>query len=281
MPYFIELHAPGRPAERHQFNGEAWWVQCSRDGGTLRAAVPALDETREVRFVPKSEGVEVEAMPTGSTEIHFRGARAKHFLAPWGDEVFLGRVRIAFVETRRDGKARPFVLVALLLLLVPAVWFVIRTGEGSDSVGREALAPAPYEGVVHCSVQDAKAAEARATEAERIAIAKRERYAFDAKDGVLALPLFQEASACFRNAGRIQDAQRLATAFETWRDRVHGDYAALRLELRAARDQRSYRDARRATRELLALLALRPGDPYADWLRALDRDLETRLKVQK
>jgi hypothetical protein len=149
-------------------------------------------------------------------------------------------------------------------------------GAASGGQSREVMAPPLYESETRCSASGA-AAEARTVEAERLATAKRKRYPFDGHDGLASLPLFQEASACFRNAGRIQDAQRASGEFTSFERKLSEDYAALQLQLRTARSARQYSEALHVTRDLEALISGRPNDAYSEWLADVHRELERKL----
>jgi hypothetical protein len=279
MAHYVEVHAPEKPAERQPLKAELLWARSADGECALYRRGQTETLTPEVRLVPKDDGVEIEALRP-SVELVAQGVRVKGLLARWGDEVFVGRVRLAFVEAKGTERSQG-VMIILLLLALSAALFAFGGSQALDAAGREPAPPALYDGARACSASDPTAAEARAIEAERLAKAKRERYAFDTKDGVLALPLFQESSACFRGAGRIQDAQRLAAAFEGWQEKIDGDYAALQVRLRAARNEGRFADARRVTHELLALLTLRGGDAYAEWLQGLDREFDKNRVSKK
>jgi len=205
----------------------------------------------------------------------------KQALVPWGEDLFLDDVRVSVLEANESDRRK---LVSLAVAVAVAAVVAVTFGGSDEARGgapaNEVPAPSLDAAEVGCPTSGS-AAEARAVEAERLAMAKRERYGFDARDGVLSLPLFQEAAACFRDAGRLQDAQRVSLSLAAFAQKLGEDYAALRLQLRTARSEKQYAEALRVTRELEALVAARPIDAYSQWLANLHRELEQKIAASR
>jgi hypothetical protein len=107
--------------------------------------------------------------------------------------------------------------------------------------------------------RDQTRAAHRGRQAAHAALAKQERYPFDRSDGTEAVRLFQESRACFIQAGLSEDAGRVAEELQRWTSRIDEEYAALRLQLRVALDQRRHQDALSAVKGLQSLLGERGG----------------------
>jgi hypothetical protein len=276
VAHHVEVHAPGKAPAKFELSDAYHWIGAGAHG-QLRPSGDSSELQPEIEFFPQADGVQVIASPKTRVRVSFEGVEIKQALVRWGEEIFLDETRLAFYEVKSSGP-RTALLIAFAATAVALAMMTFWSGDGEASDSRLPEVPAPplYEGQVTCSMTAANA-EARAVEAERLATAKRERYAFDSRDGVSALPLFQEAVACLRDAGRIQDAQRVNADFVSFRQKLDEDYAALGLELRTARSAKRYAEALRATRELEAFVAARPSDAYSEWLLSLHREFEQKL----
>lgn len=273
MGHSVDVHAPGLPAERRSLQGDAVWVIDS-GRGTLRERGRTLGASLEVELVPGEQGVLVRARPGAAVRVRVHGSEVAEALIPWGDEVFFDDVRLAFLTSSGGAKGRPLVLLSALVVAAAALFATSRAKSIASDPARDPVPPPLHAAGAACSVTGATSAQGRAFDAERAAVAKRERYAFDASDGVAALSLFDEALACFHDAGRIEDARRAGAALEAWRVRLDADYASLVLELRAALAEKRTRDALRAARDLEGLLSAQREHPYAVWLAGVRNDLE-------
>ncbi len=275
MSHHVDIHAPGRPAERRALEADAVWVV---DNG--RGALRPRGETRglspQVELVPGEQGVHVKGRSGAAVRVRVHGSELPEALIPWGDEVFFDDVRLAFVRGADGKKGRPLILLLALLVAAGAVLATTRARTSSAGSGSDVPPPALHTTGAVCSVTGAISAEAKAIEVERAAMAKRGRYVFDASDGVAALPLFDEAAACFRDAGRIEDARRAGAELDEWQKKLDADYASLQLELRAALSENRVSSALRAARDLEDLLSTQHDHPYSEWLRGVRRDLQQR-----
>ena len=123
------------------------------------------------------------------------------------------------------------------------------------------------------------AALSRAVESEQAAIAKAERYAFDAHDGVDAARLYGLSSSCYGLAGDKAAAQRTSTAAAGWREKLDNSYQSHRLRLRLALDRGANDDAYQQAQALRTLLRTQTG-PYIEWLAAIERTYKPALKTR-
>jgi hypothetical protein len=172
------------------------------------------------------------------------------------------------------------VILAAVITLI-SVAFAAWPGGSRLAKHDEVEAPAVIEPLpAVCPDREEAAALRRAVASERAASAYREQFAFRAADGVKAIAVLDEAAACYAQAARTSEAERLRRTQAVWREAVEARYAAARLTLRRSLDQRRPDDALGAVRELEGLLSGRSG-PYADWLKRVRTDQERAIARRK
>jgi hypothetical protein len=198
---------------------------------------------------------------------------------PWGGEVFIGNVRLTFLKDSPNRRTSP-----VLLLLTPVVFIVLGLGAyqaalPDDAYTHEVPAPPLFDEhqVSQCPEAEPSVAERRARLDERAALAKQERSAFDATDGMDAVSLLREAQACFQSADQADNASRMTDELSRWSGRLNEQYTTLRLRLRVALDKERHADALATVRELQTLLAHLKEGPYRQWLGQLGQTLERNV----
>ena len=275
MKRSVEIHAAGKVAVRRAFE-EVLCCVTRQDGvdvvdKDVATGVPVLFE-----ITPREDGVFVEMRPGKSSTVRYEGREVTSVLVPWGEEVFVNGVRLAFVlDASSAERARGLVLVLGVAAAVGALFFGL--GQfGSRSRSAEVEPPELGANQPSCAEPDARSAEERARASESAGLAKRERYPFDPAEGPEALTLLREAAACFRSAGRIQDAARAEDAAREWGGRLQDEYAALRARLTLALDRKRSAEALGAAKELELLLGRIGDHPYRDWLAARRKELEKK-----
>ena len=201
----------------------------------------------------------------------------------------LTQLQIAIVEIednpnvikKKKQQTSPITYVLALLALPLAAYVLLaddgaRTGAGIPKDVPE-LWPAPI-GACPVSAQDQ--AGAMAAEKRVLADAKRERRPFHVQDGVAAVPLYEVAAACFKNAGDVERAQSASDAGSELRTRVGEDYRAHRVRLEHALSVNDLTTAQKEVRVLRAFTDGLAGD-YVVWLGNLDRQLHLKLGEKK
>jgi hypothetical protein len=127
-----------------------------------------------------------------------------------------------------------------------------------------------------CRYRDPEAARVFAQEQRATADGKRERSPFSKRDGVLAVPLYDSAAACFRAAGDRQSAHDVAKAAQRLaaelQEELHAHQVLLEWFLGRARYLA-------AAQEVLLLRELVAGreDRYTHWLSAVARELRSSV----
>jgi hypothetical protein len=218
----------------------------------------------------------VEVPKNAPGAFHFEGNTLRSALVPWGAEVFWEQRRLSFLQEPEAKKASPLVFLVPLVALVMAGVAVAGKSPARGAEDSEVAAPSlSASAPIACATTDGPAALRRAREAERAARVKREQFAFELADGPRAVALFDEAKACYEAAGAADERARVETDGASFGQQVSERYAALRLRLQAARDQRRTGDALATARELRRLLVERPG-PYLTWLETLAEGLQRR-----
>jgi hypothetical protein len=271
MKRYVEVHAPGVGSERHELTDDTVVLGTGSDA-TVRVDRRSLLHSRHLELMTTATGVSVTLAPGVDGAFVFEGSDRKSAFVPWGEEVFLGNVRLTFLETAEAERPSPVLLGVAPLALLVIGFSVFKAVTRDTPSGRSVDAPVLFDERVTCSEHDRQVAEHRAREAERAAQAKAERFAFAFRDGVEAGRLFLEAHACFESLGLTNDASRLDDQSRRWIARVNEEYSAARLRLRVALDHRGYAEALTATKELRAFLTGGDG-PYAEWLADLEREL--------
>lgn len=104
---------------------------------------------------------------------------------------------------------------------------------------------------------------------EELARVRADRYAYDGRDGVRAVEHYQEAEACYRAAGAGDRGQRVRRALTVLTVRVNTDYAAARLNLVNALEQKRWPAALSEIHRLLLLTQHLVGDEYVEWLKKI------------
>jgi hypothetical protein len=275
MRYFVEIHAAGMPSERHDLVDDQASFGTSSEAtlrmrGATQLAVPLL----LLAVQPDAVTVQIPEHIPGT--LTFRGEATRAVAVPWGEDVYVGAVRLAFVATSGSRKGpSSAVVLAVTVALLAAGAAILRWADPASPTAHDAEPPA-LASATGCAERSADGAASRAAKALAEAHAKQERAPFDRTDGVEALKLLTEAKACFDAAGLTAQATAVEQERAAWRRQMDEEYAALRLRLRVALDQSRVADALTALKGLEALVATQPRSPYRAWLSSVRRDLERR-----
>lgn len=281
MRYFVEVHVPRGPAERHELQLGSLTLGSGRTdsirlGDSVGLGVSAL------RLEVRESHVAVFTTATSPGSISLHGVPQKEADVAWGDEVFLGAIRLSFgVEVTARSQARPWVLAgfaACALLGLGGLGLAVEPDDATDGDALEA--PQLLASKLTCPEKESHRATNVARGALASAIAKEQRAPFSRSDGVEALRLYQEAAGCFRQGGDPDAAGQAGRSFERWSAVMAEDYSSLRLQLRVALQAEAHQDALASGRALETLLdaaRVSPTDKYRTWLSALLRRLERRV----
>lgn len=192
----------------------------------------------------------------------------------WLDEAEIGEGQ--GVKQKKQEKTSPMTYV-LAAVAVPISLFILLTDEPAglaDTMPQppESLWPSEPAG---CPQQAPEAALALARDRAVIADAKSERRPFHVQDGVAAVPLYQEAAACFRVAGKKKTAARYDKVAADLKQDVSDDFRTHRVRFEHAI---SVDDRQMVQKEVRVLLDFTEGlqGEYVTWLANLDRSLRVK-----
>lgn len=200
------------------------------------------------------------------------GIGQTQILVSASDELMVGGAVVAGQQKRKSNPA----MLALIALLGVAALYMLSQQQASDEIGGPPKEPTLFAAVVEACDVAGPQALARAREKHTLAEAKRERRPFHVQDGVQAVPLYEEASACYRKASDARSANETIDLANQLRREMEDDYRTHRMRLEHAMSVTDDVTARREVRTLLAFTEGKSG-PYVEWLSALDRRFKLKL----
>jgi hypothetical protein len=278
MRYFVEIHGAGVVSQRHELLEEQAALGVAPEA-SVRVQVANSIEMPLLLLARQPDAITVRLPERVPGTLTFRGEATRAAAVPWGEDVYVGSIRLAFVAESGKPQRSGGILLAVGLLAAAAVGAALL---GSDHFGgpkQTEIDPPPLvKATTTCAEHGAEPAKTFASQALSRARAKRQRAPFDRADGVNALELFGQADACFEAAGSLMDAEVAKNERAELQGQLDAEYSALRLRLRVSLDQQRYRDAAAAVQALERLLAPQGPSPYRTWLADLRQDLERRLQ---
>ncbi len=182
----------------------------------------------------------------------------------------------AGLVVKKQEKTSPLTYI-LAAIAIPISLYVILSDNGDAGSGAPPkefpkLFDAP---MTTCPQQNPEQAAAFAADKLELADARRERRAFHVQDGVAAVPLFEEAAACFKAGGDPQSAKDAEQAAVDLRAKVEEDYRTHRVRLEHAMAVKDWPTAQKEVRVLLDFTEGKQGD-YVSWLSTVDRRLQLK-----
>lgn len=222
--------------------------------------------------------VDVRLAP-GARPLTYEGRPFSGGAVPYGSDFYLERIRFSCVRPKEEGSNKLLPLLLLCLVLAGGgVAFILTEQSQIDA----AAVSSEQEIVLFpeapaCPPSDAASAGRRAAGLERAAQTKRERYRYDAHDGLEAGRLYAQAAKCFQAAGDAGNQQRVQQLGNAWRLEVTEDFRAARLRLRTALQDNDLNTALTAIGALQRLLA---GEdlPYVSALASTERQIQLELQ---
>jgi hypothetical protein len=247
----------------------------------------------DVRLAPDEaapEQLSIQAAPEG---VRLRNLAAQHPVqldgAPLTDAVVTGAatlelsgvtLSLQLLAAQKPGnKAGPSLAkrvrqLGLIACVGLGYYFVLHEEPVASAFERATTPPELFPELrqIGCRQREKQSADAFAEQQLRAAEGKRERSPYSVQDGMQAVPLYAEAAACFRIAGRREDAHDSGEAAARLASQLQDDLHAHQVRLEWALDRKRW-DA--AARELLVMRELVAGrnDAHAQWLAAVSREL--------
>lgn len=186
--------------------------------------------------------------------------------------------------TRGDGPSKktkdqthPAVQALGLLGVAFGFYFVLNKPPEVESALRSAESPpALFAGQARdCPHSEREAARSLALQDLVDAENKRERSPFYPHDGLLAVPLYERAAACYERAGMPEPARDVRAAAAALKLRLADELHLRHVRIERFIAQEKF-DALRHEVRLAAELVEDKSHPYAHWLSALARETEVR-----
>jgi hypothetical protein len=146
-----------------------------------------------------------------------------------------------------------------------------------QTVEHPALFDAP---VTECAARGDREIEAHASRLLREANLQSERAPFYPRDGVSAVQRYEEAAVCLSQVGRARDAKTSLQTATALRNSLSDQFHVRHVRLERFLSVKKYDAAQREVRVLQDFLNRREG-PYAQWLAAVQRELNTRFASTK
>jgi hypothetical protein len=134
--------------------------------------------------------------------------------------------------------------------------------------------------VKECAARGDREVDAHTSRLLREANLQSERAPFYPRDGVSAVVRYEEAAACLTQVGRAREAKSVTQTANTLRTSLSDQFHVRHVRLERFLSVKKYDAAQREVRVLQDFLNRREG-PYAQWLAAVQRELNTRFASTK
>lgn len=183
----------------------------------------------------------------------------------------------AAVIRRKEEKTSPMTYVLAAIAVPLSLYILLEDPPADDTATMPEERPALFaEGEKTCPQAGGVEARTVGETRRRLAESKRERGPFHVQDAVEAVPLFQEAAACFRAAGDTASAQAATASGDALRARLIEDYRARQMRLEHALAVKDLATAQKEVKKLLGMLSGQQHE-YVTWLSNLDRRIALKL----
>lgn len=178
-------------------------------------------------------------------------------------------------------QSHPAVQALGLIGVAAGLYFVLDTPpEEESALTRAATPPALFgEAGPDCPHGDPAAARSQAMQDHMDAENKRERSPFYARDGLLAVPLYERAAACYERAGLSELARETRSAAGNLKRRMADELHVRHVRIERFIAQEKFEPLRRELR-LASEFVQDRSHPYAHWLAAVARETEVRTKTE-
>ncbi len=179
------------------------------------------------------------------------------------------------VSSKPKQKTNPMLILAALVAVAFGAYTLLFADQ-EQGMPEPKDAPKLWEPAPTTCAKSGEQAVNLANEKRIMADSKRERRMFHVRDGVDAVPLYEQAAACYEKGGDKTSATQSQDAAKELRAEMDDDYRTRRMRLQHALTVKDMETARKEVKTLLELLADKQG-PYIDYLHALDRELKQKL----
>lgn len=278
MRYYVEVDAPGKPAEKFEVSKGAGSI------GSGPSDVVFVDPSTglppcAIQIQVEEAAVELEAQ--GSVVLNHAGAESQCSTVKWGNDVYVQGICLSMLAEGGDKKATSplvWVLLVLVLLLGAGLMVDIKPADADAAAPAKIHLEQPTQ--PSCAAKTKEEALSKAAEFGRRADAKAERYPFARGEGLLALQLRAEQEACLLMAGEAQAEQRAARERQNWSRRLGQDFqsleASFHLEMEDGRFQEAL-DALLGLESFLNTSSSKEAQAYLAWIRTWKENLQWKV----
>lgn len=234
---------------------------------------------------PRGTQLFVRSLSMNPPVLH-KGVLVTETMLPSGAELWVCGVTITFELARASASASRrigqrlvvAVLVGIMLAMVPGLVFARLRGESDGSLA--AMPPAAKlfdDSPVICKATGDEPSLVLARKTYAQALARRERHPFAVEEGVLAVPAFRNAAACFKQGKQVKDSDAAKDDAANLQAIIERDYFAHRVRLEHAIETDDLSTAMTEVRVLRRMTAQRKG-PYTEWLAFVERRIESATR---
>lgn len=280
MEAWVEITKDDGSSERHKLEEEETTIGRSPVAGIPLVSNEEL-EPEHLLLAPRSDGCWVAVAEGAQTSAFLQGEGFSHGVVPWDSELHVGSIRLRITDRppqkeKDEDKTVGTPVVLLVLGALPvAVWMLMQGSNQNLQFDPAGKPPALFAESQECPVSADKAVH-RARDAEQAASHKRERYPFDAQDGIEAVRRYQVAESCYREANYTKAAERVANEGNALKKRINEDYKTHKLRLERSLEKGRHLQALREARALNSLIRHTDGN-YAQWMQVLERRLRISI----
>lgn len=263
MKVSIDVLVPGRHGERHRIPEAGATVGSAANADVKIFGVPGIIGVH-CSLTPAREGCWVELNETAPEPFTHQGKLSRGCQVAWGEDLFLGSVRLTLNADGLDqkrGKQSPVVWVAAVAvpLLALMAFFGPTQTQQVAAIDQE---PPPLFGELPPCQETKAGAVGRGTVAEQVALAKHERGVFELMDSVESVQLMRESAVCYALGDNQGASDRAFDRAEAWIADLQFSYKRALLDLETGRRSLAGADVIDAVQRLQVLLS-RSG-PAAD-----------------
>lgn len=227
-----------------------------------------------------ADGLDVRLAP-GASPLTFEGRPFSGGAVPYGVDFYLDRIRFSCMAPKKEGNSKVVPLAIACGVVVLGFGAMSIFADDSDlAVDTDEKDVVLFDDSAACPATDPAGAARKGQSLELAARAKRERYRYDAHDGLDAGRLFAQASKCYALGGDPAGQKRVDEEGQAWRQRITEEFRAARLRLRTAMQNNQLEAALGAVTSMRRMLQ-GEDHPYAKTLLSQERQLKIEIEKKK
>jgi hypothetical protein len=232
MKAWVDISIPGRHAEQHRLDDAGTTIGSSSPAGIRLPGVSSL-LAEHCSLRPQAEGCWVELIEHAREPFLYEGRPAREGLIAWGNDLYLGAVRITVHADLSKGAGKgpsPLLWVAGLVLPLVGLTFFFKP-EADGAQGSAMTEPPALFGQMPACSEEKSGALGRAAVAEQVGRAKHERGVFVLEDAVEGVQLMREAAVCYALGDNQGASDRTLDDAEAWIDDLKYSFKRAQLDL--------------------------------------------------